>query len=58
MSIIGVQPTLWGTGVDGVEVCNLSEPYLIKEVEATYVMKPGEGYWVHVTADSVWVVDW
>ena len=41
-----------------MEVFNASEPYLIKEVEATYVMKPGEGYWVHVVADSVWVIDW
>jgi len=53
-----VANALWGTGADRVEVFNATEPYLIKEVEATYVMKPGEGYWVHVPADSVWVVDW
>ena len=53
-----VANALWGTGVDRVEVCNLTEPYLIKEVGPTYVMQPGEGYWVHVTADSVWIVDW
>ncbi len=53
-----VANALWGTGCDRVEVFNASSPYLIKEVEATYVMKPGEGYWVHVPADTVWVVDW
>ena len=53
-----VANALWGTGADKVMVCNTSEPYNIKEVGPNYVMKPGEGYWVHVPADSVWVVDW
>ncbi|MCK4758247.1 MAG: exo-alpha-sialidase [Thermoplasmata archaeon] len=53
-----VANALWGTGADRVEVYNATEPYQIKEVGATYVMKPGEGYWVHVPANSVWVVDW
>ena len=39
-------------------VCDTSEPYHIKEVGPSYVMKPGEGYWVHVPFDTVWVVDW
>jgi len=49
---------LWGTGADKVEVFDPAEPYRIKEVGPSYVMKPGEGYWVHVPADTVWVVDW
>ncbi len=53
-----VANALWGTGADKVEVFDPAEPYRIKEVGPTYVMKPGEGYWVHVPADSVWVVDW
>ena len=53
-----VANALWGTGADRVEVCNLTEPYLIKEVIPTYIMKPGEGYWVHIPADTVWTVDW
>jgi len=52
-----VANAFFGTGADRVEVCNISEPYLIKEVGPTYVMKPGEGYWVHVAADSVWTVN-
>lgn len=49
---------LWGTGADRVEVFDPAEPYLIKEIGPTYIMQPGEGYWVHVPADTVWVVDW
>jgi len=49
---------LWGTGADNVEVFDPAEPYLVREVGATYVMQPGEGYWVHVPADTVWTVDW
>ncbi|MCK4266884.1 MAG: right-handed parallel beta-helix repeat-containing protein [Thermoplasmata archaeon] len=55
---VNVGDALWGTGADCVMVCDTSEPYNIKEVGPGYIMKPGEGYWVHVVADSVWVVDW
>ena len=53
-----VANALWGTGADQVEVCDLAEPGLIKEVEPTYIMQPGEGYWIHVSVDSVWTVNW
>ena len=53
-----VANALWGTGADRVEVCDTSEPYNLKEVVSTYVMKPGEGYWIHVPSDTIWVVDW
>ncbi len=53
-----VANALFGTTADSVEVFDLGEPYRIKEVGPTYVMKPGEGYWVHLVEDSVWVVDW
>ena len=53
-----VSLAFFGTGADRVEVCDPAEPYLIKEVGPTYVMQPGEGYWVHVPADTVWTVDW
>ena len=49
---------LWGTGADRVEVFDPMEPGLIREVGPTYVMKPGEGYWVHVTSDTTWVINW
>jgi hypothetical protein len=49
---------LWGTGADRVQVFDAADPYRLKDVTSTYIMKPGEGYWVHVVADSVWVVDW
>jgi outer membrane protein assembly factor BamB len=53
-----VANALWGTGADRVEMFDSSDPYRLKEVGPTYLMKPGEGYWVHVPADTVWVVDW
>ncbi len=48
---------LWGTGADRVEVFDPASPY-IKEAGPTYIMKPGEGYWVHVPADTIWTIDW
>jgi len=48
---------LWGTGADRVEVFDPISPY-IKEVGPTYIMKPGEGYWVHVPTDTIWIVNW
>ena len=53
-----VANALWGTGADRVMVCDTGEPYNIREVGPAYIMQPGEGYWIHVPADSVWTVDW
>lgn len=49
---------LWGTGADKVEICDPTDPYRTKEVGSAYIMRPGEGYWVHVPADTIWVVNW
>jgi hypothetical protein len=51
-----VADALWGTGADKVMVQDDMEPYRVKEVGPTYMMHAGEGYWVHVVADSVWTV--
>ncbi len=53
-----VADAFWGTGADSVEVFDPVEPYRIKEVGPTYIMKPGEGYWVHVPFDAIWFIDW
>jgi hypothetical protein len=53
-----VAMSLWGTSADRVEVHDPASPYLISEAGSNYVMKPGEGYWVRVPADTMWVVDW
>jgi len=55
---VTVANALWGTSADKVEVFDPAEPYRIKEVGPTYMMKPGEGYWVHVPADTMWIIDW
>jgi hypothetical protein len=49
---------LWGTQADKVLVCDQSQPNNLKEVDGTYMMKPGEGYWVQVPFDTTWTVDW
>jgi len=53
-----VANALWGTGADKVMVCDTSKPYHIKEVGPSYLMKPGEGYWVHVPFDITWTINW
>ena len=53
-----VANAFWGTGADIVEVFDSSAAYRTKVVGPGYVMKPGEGYWVHVPADSVGTVNW
>ena len=53
-----VSNALWGTGADRVEIFDAMNPYLISEVGPTHIMKPGEGYWVHVPADTIWFIDW
>jgi beta propeller repeat protein/parallel beta-helix repeat protein len=53
-----VAMALWGTSADRVEVHDPASPYLISAVGSNYVMKPGQGYWVRVPADTMWVVDW
>ncbi|MCK4265637.1 MAG: right-handed parallel beta-helix repeat-containing protein, partial [Thermoplasmata archaeon] len=53
-----VGDALWGTGADKVEICDTSEPYDLREVEPSYTMKHAEGYWIHVPADTIWVINW
>jgi len=55
---VTVATALAGTGYDKVEVCDLGQPYNLIEVPDTYVMKAGEGYLVHVPADTLWTVNW
>jgi hypothetical protein len=50
-----VSEALWGTGADRVEGFDPAAPYLIMELPPSYIMQPGEGYWVHVPADTIWI---
>ncbi|MFO7618254.1 MAG: NosD domain-containing protein [Thermoplasmata archaeon] len=49
---------LWGTGATCVEGFDPESPSLITEIEPEYLMKPGEGYWIYVPSDTIWVIDW
>lgn len=53
-----ISDALAGMNADKVEVCDMADPYQTKEVGSTYLMRPGEGYWVHVPADTIWTVNW
>jgi hypothetical protein len=53
-----VYDALFDTGYDAVEGFNATAPYRISPLGDTYVMNPGEAFWVHVPADTVWTVDW
>ena len=53
-----ISDALAGTGYDRVEGFNATAPYRINQLADSYMMKPGEGYWVHVPADSIWTIDW
>ncbi len=51
---VTIVDALAGTGYTRVEGFNASTPYLIEVLEDNYIMKPGEGYWVYVPADTIW----
>ncbi|MCK5309557.1 MAG: hypothetical protein KAJ64_02830 [Thermoplasmata archaeon] len=50
---------LAGTGSNMMAVYDNSSPYLIDDITdlTTVVMQPGEGYWVHVSTDTMWTVE-
>jgi hypothetical protein len=45
-----------GTGYDMVEGINASDPYRTSLLPGTYIVTPGEGYWLHVPSDAIWTV--
>jgi hypothetical protein len=49
---------LAGTGYDRVEGFDEAAPYHLSPLPDNYLMTPGEGYRVHVPADTTWLVDW
>ncbi len=49
---------LFGLPVDLVERFDAPSPYMMIPMLGTDIMMPGEAYWVSVSADCVWTVDW
>ncbi|MFH0816900.1 MAG: hypothetical protein V1934_08830 [Methanobacteriota archaeon] len=47
---------LWGTGADSVESFDPAELYMTSAMGAMQTLTPGYGYWMHVSADTVWTV--
>lgn len=52
-----VSTALAGTGYDRVEGFQSASPYL-KVLTGVDKMVPGQGYWVHVPANTVWTINW
>jgi hypothetical protein len=50
---------LAGTGADRIAVFNSTYPSLMQDITdlSTVTMSAGNGYWVHVTADTVWTIN-
>jgi hypothetical protein len=46
-----------GTGYDIVEGYQATSPYVKVLVSGDKVL-PGNGYWIHVPADTVWTINW
>ena len=53
-----VSQALLGTGYDAVDGFNATAPYHLSPLAGSYMMKPGEAYWIKVPADVTWTVDW
>jgi|GEM_PF-6240032 len=54
-----ISTALAGTGYDRpVEGFSAAAPYRTTELADTYMMTAGEAYWIHVPADTIWVVNW
>jgi hypothetical protein len=49
---------LVGTGYTAVEGFNATAPYRLGPLADTYMMQPGEGYWIQVPSDTIWLVNW
>lgn len=49
---------LTGTSYDMIEGYDGGDPYLLRTMAGSEIMMPGAGYWVRVTANNVWTVDW
>lgn len=51
-----IAESLFGTGYDRVEGYDAMSPYLVSSLGGTYIMRPGEGYWVRAAAEAEWPV--
>ena len=43
---------------NSVEGYSAVDPYRLQTLPDTYVMQPGEGYWINVPFDQTWIIDW
>jgi hypothetical protein len=54
-----IADALAGTGYDSpVEGFDGGAPYRTTQLPNSYNMKSGEAYWIHIPADTTWILDW
>lgn len=46
------------SGFTSAEGYNASATYKISQLAGSYMMLPGEGYWVKVSSDTTWTINW
>ncbi|MEW5937079.1 MAG: hypothetical protein AB1665_04575 [Candidatus Thermoplasmatota archaeon] len=46
------------TGATHVEGSSAAATYKTSVLPESYVLQRGEGYWLCVPADTIWIVDW
>jgi parallel beta-helix repeat protein len=58
LSPLSAYDTLSGTGADIISVYQSASPYILDITDlSTVTMVAGNGYWVHVPADTWWIMD-
>jgi hypothetical protein len=57
-NIYTVEDLKISTGADVVEGFDETAVYQTKVLGDTYVLKRGEGYWVHMNTPATWTVNW
>jgi hypothetical protein len=53
-----VTDALLGLPYTSVEGYSASDPYRLTTLAGGYMMTPGEAYWIQVSSDCVWTLDW
>ena len=56
-SVRSVGDALYGISYDYVQMRNTRTGTIIA-LGATNLMKPGNGYWIHVTVAGMWILEW
>jgi hypothetical protein len=57
-STVTLSRAVWATYIDRTETFDPADPCLLQVLAYDHIMRPGHGYWMRATADTIWTVDW